>query len=120
MLEALGHEVTLADDGQRVLQALASSEPFDVVLMDVQMPGMDGFEALAAIRRGELVDGSRTPVVALTAHTMAGDRARCLQAGFDDYLAKPIRAAALAEALERVCDGLHDRRLEIALDGPRG
>jgi two-component system sensor histidine kinase/response regulator len=101
MLESQGHEVTIAANGRLALEDLASSGPFDLILMDVQMPEMDGFEATAAIRSGERPGGVRMPVVALTAHAMTGDRERCLAAGFDDYLAKPIHAAALADVLAR-------------------
>jgi CheY-like chemotaxis protein len=77
--------------------------------MDIQMPEMDGFEAIAAIRSGERPGGDHLPVVALTAHAMAGDRDRCLVAGFDDYLSKPIYIDTLAAALARVCaDGQPD------------
>jgi PAS domain S-box-containing protein len=107
MLGAQGHEVTVAANGRLALEALASSDPFDVVLMDIQMPEMDGFEAIAAIRSGEQPGGDHLLVVALTAHAMAGDRERCLRAGFDDYLSKPIYTASLADVLGRVCaDGL--------------
>jgi CheY-like chemotaxis protein len=99
--------VTVAANGRLALEALASSDPFDVVLMDIQMPEMDGFEAIAAIRSGEQPGGDHLLVVALTAHAMAGDRERCLRAGFDDYLSKPIYTASLADVLGRVCaDGL--------------
>ncbi len=100
MLEDQGHEVTIAANGRLAVEAFAASGPFDVILMDVQMPEMDGFEATAAIRSREQ-PGARVPIAALTAHAMAGDRERCLSAGFDDYLAKPIQAAALANLLAR-------------------
>ena len=69
--------------------------------MDVQMPEMDGFDATAAIRRREAPTGRRTPIVAMTAHVMEGDRDRCVEAGMDDYVAKPITALALLEAVSR-------------------
>ena len=76
-------------------------QPYDIVLMDVQMPEMDGFEATTAIRR--LEEGVRhTPIVAMTANAMKGDRERCLEAGMDDYVAKPARKGSLREALSRV------------------
>ncbi len=100
MLERLGHAVIVVGDGRASLSALESGL-FDLVLMDLQMPQMDGFEAVAAIRDRErsAPDHARTPVVALTAHAMAGDRERCLAAGFDAYLSKPIRIADLTRVL---------------------
>ncbi len=90
ILESAGHQIRLAEDGARAV-ALFKAHPFDVVLMDVQMPEMDGFEATAAIRAWECARNSRTPIIAMTAHAMKGDRERCLRAGMDGYLAKPIR-----------------------------
>ena len=101
MLERLGHEVATAEDGSEVL-ALLPGGGFDVVLMDIQMPVMDGFAAAAAIRDSDL---AATWLIALTAHAMKGDRERCLAAGFDDYLSKPIRPDDLRETLGRVPAG---------------
>jgi signal transduction histidine kinase/CheY-like chemotaxis protein len=101
ILEGMGHSVALAIDGNRALEALEAEE-FDVVLMDVQMPNMDGFEATAAIRAREAGTGRHVPVIALTAHALKGDRERCLAGGFDDYLAKPIRRPELIAALRVV------------------
>ena len=98
MLERLGHSVLVVGDGRQAVEAHSRSE-FDLILMDVQMPEMDGFEALAAIRDVERSTGRHLPIIALTAHAMKGDRERCLAAGFDDYLAKPIRQAALQSLL---------------------
>jgi len=103
MLKTLGCEVKLADDGIQALEALQHGA-FDVVLMDCQMPNMDGFQALAIIRaRGMLAEyGTRPlPVIAVTANAMAGERERCLEAGFDDYLSKPFRRGQLEEILKR-------------------
>jgi two-component system sensor histidine kinase/response regulator len=99
LLEKRGHRVVLAGNGREALAALGE-DSFDLVLMDVQMPDMDGFEATAAIREKE--EGSRIhqPVIALTAHAMKGDRERCLAGGMDGYLTKPIRPAELDELLE--------------------
>jgi two-component system sensor histidine kinase/response regulator len=97
-LEKEGHHVTLASDGRQALAAI-ERESFDVVLMDVQMPEMDGFEATAAIRAQEQDTGKRLPIIAMTAHAMAGDRERCLAAGMDGYLPKPIDRQKLDEAL---------------------
>jgi CheY-like chemotaxis protein len=101
ILERRGHKVTLAKSG---IETLAATEIqiFDLVLMDVQMPGMDGFEATANIRAREAVLGRRTPIVALTAHAMKGDRQRCLDAGMDGYVGKPINIAELLEEITRV------------------
>jgi PAS domain S-box-containing protein len=98
MLEHQGHSVVVAPDGRRALDKLENGT-FDLVLMDLQMPEMDGFEALRAIRRREALSRAHIPVIALTAHAMHGDRERCLRAGFDAYLAKPIRQVDLQEAL---------------------
>ncbi len=100
LLEREGHIVTLVDTGRAAVEA-AVSETFDVVLMDVQMPEMDGLEATGEIRRRES-DGARLPIVAMTAHAMQGDRERCLAAGMDEYLSKPLRADDLVSVLSRV------------------
>ncbi len=99
LLEKRGHRVVVAANG---LDALAKLEEqaFDVVLMDVQMPDMDGFEATAAIRGKEKMTGAHIPIIAMTAHSMSGDRERCLKAGMDNYVSKPIDAGELFEALE--------------------
>ncbi len=94
MLEKEGHMVTVVGDGQLALDAL-ERQTFDLVLMDIQMPGMDGMQATAAIRNKERESGGRIPVIALTAHAMSGDRERFLAAGMDGYVTKPIRIADL-------------------------
>ncbi len=99
ILEQRGHKVTIANNGQEAFSALGS-ESFDVLLMDVQMPVMDGFEATAIIRDREKKTGAHIPIIALTAHAMKGDRERCLEAGMDGYIAKPIRAKDLYKAIE--------------------
>jgi CheY-like chemotaxis protein len=105
----------VAPDGAQALRVLGSGR-FDLILMDLQMPEMDGFEAVRAIRAAEAGTGRHMPILALTAHAMQGDRQRCLDAGFDGYLAKPIRRADLEEALAalgtRAADG------PIGLSGP--
>jgi CheY-like chemotaxis protein len=100
LVEKQGHHVTLVHNGREALAAL-DRERFDVVLMDVQMPEMDGFETTAAIRVRERDTGKRLPIIAMTAHAMQGDRERCLAAGMDSYIAKPIRARELIELLEK-------------------
>jgi two-component system sensor histidine kinase/response regulator len=100
MLEGLGHEPTVVGDGQLAVEAWEAGR-VDLNLMDLQMPRMDGFEALAAIRQLERSTGGHIPVIALTAHAMKGDRERCLESGFDDYMTKPIRSAGLRETLDR-------------------
>jgi signal transduction histidine kinase/DNA-binding response OmpR family regulator/HPt (histidine-containing phosphotransfer) domain-containing protein/HAMP domain-containing protein len=101
ILEKKGHAVTLAGNGREALSALAAGT-FDVVLMDVQMPEMDGFEATAAIRAREKDMGGHVPIVALTAHALKGDREACLAAGMDEYLTKPIRTSELFEVITRL------------------
>jgi hypothetical protein len=98
LLSRWGHTVVLAENGQLALDAMAQ-QPFDVVLMDMLMPVMDGLEATQRIRETEV--GRRTPIIAMTANAMEGDRERCLEAGMDDYIAKPIRADQLYEQLQR-------------------
>ncbi len=103
LLEKQGHTVTVVGDGQQAV-VVAASGTFDVVLMDVQMPVMDGLEATAAIRAAERLSGGHLPIIALTAHAMKGDREICLNAGMDGYLSKPINVAelmALTESLTR-------------------
>jgi len=99
LLEKRGHSVKLASNGREALQTL-ENELFDLVLMDLQMPELDGFEATAALRKREEKTGTHQWVIALTAHAMKGDRERCLEAGMDGYLAKPIRPHELDTVLE--------------------
>ena len=101
VLEKLGCHVTIAENGNQAVAAW-SAHQFDVLLMDVQMPEMDGIEATAEIRRLEQTLGRRTPIVAMTAHAMTGDRERCLEAGMDDYLSKPVRLHKLRAKLLQV------------------
>lgn len=100
LLQKRGHSVVVAGNGKEVLAELEKNT-YDLVLMDVQMPEMDGLEATAAIRKKEIGTGTHQSVIALTAHAMKGDRERCLAAGMDGYLAKPISAQELDELLER-------------------
>jgi len=103
LLGKAGHNVVVAGNGKEALAALAKAGPgaFDLVLMDVQMPEMDGFEAAAAIRKKERGTGTHLPIVAMTAHAMKGDRERCLAAGMDGYLPKPVKREELIDAVER-------------------
>jgi two-component system, sensor histidine kinase and response regulator len=100
ILEKAGHRVAIAENGRLALRLL-SEQPFDLILMDVQMPEMDGFEATALIRALEKGKGRHIPIIAMTAHAMAGDRERCLAAGMDGYISKPVTASALLELVTR-------------------
>lgn len=100
MLEKRGHVATLASNGQEAIDFF-KSEQLDAILMDVQMPGMNGFAATAVIREIEQRDGGHVPIIAMTANALKGDRELCLAAGMDDYLAKPLRSAELFRVLER-------------------
>jgi two-component system, sensor histidine kinase and response regulator len=99
LLQKRGHRATVVSNGREALQAL-DKERFDLVLMDGQMPEMDGFEATAAIRTREKETGTHLPIIALTAHALKGDRERFLAAGMDGYLSKPIHADELFQAIE--------------------
>jgi CheY-like chemotaxis protein len=99
MLEAAGLSVTTANDGHEAVAA--TGDDIDVILMDCQMPEMDGFEATRAIRSREAAGGRRVPIIALTANAMEGDRERCLASGMDDYLSKPFKSAQLYALLSR-------------------
>jgi CheY-like chemotaxis protein/HPt (histidine-containing phosphotransfer) domain-containing protein len=116
LLEPEGHEVTVANTGRQALEKFKGGG-FDVVLMDVQMPEMDGLEATGAIRAHEQAEKlGRTPIIAMTAHAMKGDRERCIEAGMDDYLSKPIHVRAVREMLAQQFGGelVDDRQ------GPEG
>ena len=115
VLTKLGHKVTLAATGKEALQQFQEST-FDVILMDVQMPEMDGFEATRQIRRLEGESGTRIPIIAMTARAMQGDREACLAAGMDDYLPKPVRASEISAVLAGL-EGQEDesaQRAEVA------
>ena len=98
VLESEGHSAVVAGNGREALAAM-ERESFDLVLMDVHMPEMDGFEATSGIRARERFTGARTPIVAVTAHAMNGDRDKCLAAGMDAYVSKPIRRSELMQAI---------------------
>jgi two-component system, sensor histidine kinase and response regulator len=104
MLKRRGHRVVMAQNGKEAVEAWRR-ERFDLILMDVQMPEMDGMDATERIRAEEARDGRRVPIAALTAHAMASDRQRCLEAGMDAYLTKPVQADALDKLLSQVARG---------------
>jgi two-component system sensor histidine kinase/response regulator len=99
LLEKRGHTVVVAETGKAALSAL-EKQIFDIVLMDVQMPEMDGLKATIAIREGEKMSGNHIPIIAMTAHAMASDKENCLEAGMDGYLSKPLQAKDLFAAVE--------------------
>ncbi len=99
MLSRLGHEVAVVSNGVEAVAALDENR-YDVVFMDCQMPEMDGYEATREIRRRE-GDRRHTPIIAMTANAMKGDREKCLDAGMDDFMSKPIRREMIVEALAR-------------------
>ena len=101
MLEHFGFKVVVADDGEQALSIVALHPEIELVLMDVQMPVMGGFEATQRLRERDQALGRRIPILAMTAHAMEGDRARCLNAGMDDHISKPVHLAKLADALRR-------------------
>jgi len=101
ILEKKGHKVSVANNGQEVLQVL-KKDRFDLILMDVQMPKIDGFEATVSIRKKEKETGFHIPIIAMTAHALKGDRERCLDAGMDDYIAKPLKAEGLIKKIDDV------------------
>jgi CheY-like chemotaxis protein len=106
VLERKGHIVVVAPNGREAV-TFASQERFDLILMDIQMPEMDGISATVAIREKERENGKHLPIIAVTAHAMKGDKERCLDAGMDAYITKPIKVAELLAAIERVmspCD----------------
>ena len=114
ILSGQGHAVSLANNGLEAIAATAA-ERFDVVLMDVQMPELDGLEAAAAIRARERQTGQHVPIIAMTAHALKGDRQRCLAAGMDGYVAKPIRVEELFQAIDAV---LRQRPAAAPTDDP--
>ena len=105
ILDKLGHSVDVVDNGQKALDALLAKQ-YDLVLMDIQMPVMDGFKATAALRKQEESTGCHLPIIAMTAHAISGDRERCLVAGMDDYVSKPINVSSIAEAIARLSQSI--------------
>ena len=110
LLEKWGHHVTVANDGREAVD-LSAQKRFDLILMDVQMPELDGLDATRLIRRREETTGEHLPIVAMTAHAMKGDRELCLDAGMDDYLMKPIRAEQLFNALEKTNFSTNEKQM---------
>jgi CheY-like chemotaxis protein len=113
LLEKRGHAVTVAGNGHETLAAL-ERQSFDVVLMDVQMPEMDGLEATKSIRAKERSTGGHVPIVAMTAGAMKGDRERCLEAGMDHYVSKPLLPKDLFDTVERLAAGNHNGQAKLA------
>ncbi|MBI1799631.1 MAG: response regulator [Candidatus Eisenbacteria bacterium] len=113
MLGASGHACTEVVDGQSAIDALAR-ETFNLVLMDVEMPGIGGFEATRLIREAEAPSGRHVPIVALTAHAMTGDREKCLAAGMDEYLSKPIQRRELLALIDRMFPAADDESAPMA------
>ncbi len=107
MLERAGHSATLVETGREAVEA-AARQSFDMVLMDVQMPDLDGIQATIEIRRREAVEGGHLPIVAMTAHAMPGDRDQCMAAGMDGYLSKPLRLDSLVSAIESTVSALSE------------
>jgi CheY-like chemotaxis protein/HPt (histidine-containing phosphotransfer) domain-containing protein len=103
MFEKLGHAVIVANNGREAIDKL-NEQAFDVVFMDVQMPEMDGVTATGEIRKRDRATGRHIPIVAMTAHAMKGDKEKCLGAGMDDYVSKPIRRKDLADVLARMVE----------------
>ena len=99
LLEKRGHVVVLAENGVRAIEEF-QKQRFDLILMDVQMPVMDGVDATAAIRQNEKITGGHIPIVAMTAHAMEGDRQRFLESGMDGYISKPVHSRELFETIE--------------------
>jgi CheY-like chemotaxis protein len=112
LLQRRGHVVTVAQNGREAL-AMLDQNHFDAVLMDIEMPEMDGFSATRAIRAREKNSGEHVPIIAMTAHAMRGMKEECLNAGMDGYLAKPIQAGELYASLDELCN-------PVAIDPPKG
>jgi len=110
LLEKRGHVVVLAENGVRAIEEF-QKQRFDLILMDVQMPVMDGVDATAAIRQSEKITGGHIPIVAMTAHAMEGDRQRFLESGMDGYISKPVHSRELFETIESL--------LVLAAEAPR-
>jgi len=109
LLEKRGHAVDVAGTGREAID-LAKERQFDVILMDVQMPDLDGLETTSQIRQRERVRGTHTPIIALTAHTTPEDRDRCLAAGMDNFVNKPIDAVQFIQTVESTVESIRSYR----------
>jgi signal transduction histidine kinase/CheY-like chemotaxis protein len=116
LLKMHGHDVEIADNGKEAVAAI-ERKPFDVVLMDLEMPEMDGLEAAAAIRTKEQTSGGHIPIIAMTAHAVKGFRQRCLEAGMDDYITKPINPEELFRAVEAAVADSGNSRQTVVVGG---
>ncbi len=116
LLEREGHSVTIAGSGQEAVD-LFEQRPFDLILMDVQMPGLDGLQATARIREKERASGRRVPIVAMTAQAAESDRLRCLESGMDAYVTKPVHVPALLKMIESVGAGGNSMNTESSAEG---
>ena len=99
-LQKLGYAVDAVVNGKEAINIITAPNPYHIVLMDCQMPEMDGFEATSYIREAEISSGKHIPIIAMTANAMEGDREACIEAGMDDYIAKPIKLDNLAQILD--------------------
>jgi len=115
LLARRGHDVSVVDDGRKAVEAYLAGE-FDIILMDVQMPELDGFGATSEIRKFEAESGTRIPIIALTAHAMAGDEERCLEAGMDAYVSKPFRPEELFVTVEQLAGGNRPNSMAMQSD----
>jgi CheY-like chemotaxis protein len=106
VLKKYGHTVHTASDGEEAVN-IFQHEPLDVILMDLQMPGLNGLDAMRAIRAREIESGGHVPIVAVTAHALLGDQEKCLAAGADFYLRKPLNLAELMAVLTRLIDDVN-------------
>jgi CheY-like chemotaxis protein/HPt (histidine-containing phosphotransfer) domain-containing protein len=119
MLEKMGHSTVLAHNGREAWSQLQGGS-FDLIFMDVQMPEVDGLTATRQIREGEKKTGFHIPIIAMTAHALLGDKQRCLEAGMDGYLGKPVSSQTIAETIARLCRMEHQVREEPAASGLGG
>jgi two-component system sensor histidine kinase/response regulator len=117
LLEKRGYSVIIAGNGRIAVEAFENNQ-FDVVLMDIQMPGMDGFEATAAIRAKEKLTGGHVPIIAMTAHALKGDQERCISAGMDGYVSKPLRTSEFYSTIESMLQNKDSARASEAVSVP--